>query len=80
MVESSSEAHFFLIAPKKRIQKYYSIYNTTLDVSSILGKLAIAITLVFLSFRYSFLIVGLFFLAIAFLATKVKEISGTKVK
>lgn len=76
MLESSTEAYFFLIAPKKRLEKYYSIYNTALDVFSIIGKLSIAGILAILSFKYSFLVVALLFFSFAWISFYVKEISG----
>lgn len=73
-VEASSEAYFFMVAPKKRIEKYYSIFNTTIDVSSIVPKIVIAGVLLMLPFQYSFLVMALFFLGLAYVSLRMKEV------
>src|SRR3989344_546966 len=78
MLEASSEAYFFLTAPKKRIEKYYSIYNTTLDVFGIAGKLFVAGIIAVLSFTYSFLLLAILFFAFAWIAFSMKEVSKQK--
>src|SRR3989338_838192 len=78
MLEASSEAYFFLTAPKKRIEKYYSIYNTTLDVFGIAGKLFVAGIIAVLSFTYSFLLLAILFFAFAGIAFSMKEVSKQK--
>lgn len=78
LVEPAAESYFFLISPKKGIEKNYSIYNTSLDVFAILGKMIIAGTLLFLNFQYSFLVLALFFLFLAWVSLSLKQVSGAK--
>ncbi|MFH1971843.1 MAG: MFS transporter [archaeon] len=73
MVEATTEAYFFLIAPKKKTEKYYSIYNTTLDVFSIMGKLLIAGFLLILPFKYAFLLLAVIFAMFVIMACSLKE-------
>ena len=76
MVESSVESYFFLIAPKKDLEKNYSLYNTSLDVFPIIAKLLIAGSLAILQFSYSFLVLALLFFLFALVSHHLKEISG----
>jgi MFS family permease len=80
MTESSSEAYFFLVAPKKHLEKYYSVYNTALDVFAFIGKVFIAIILLIFAFKFAFLFLALIFLIFALVASRIKEISGAKLK
>lgn len=55
MVEAPTEAYFFLVAPKKTLEKYYGVYNTSMDTFSGISKLLVLIILIFLPFHWSFL-------------------------
>ncbi len=74
MTEATTEAYFFLVAPKKGVDGTYSIYNTALEVFSIIGKLFVAGVLVILAFKYSFLILAAVFAWFAFISLRVKEV------
>ena len=80
LVEPPAESYFFLITPKKGLERNYSIYNTSLDVFAILGKLIVAGSLLILSFKYSFLVLALFFLFFAWVSLSLKQVSGAKDK
>ena len=78
LVEPAAESYFFLVAPKKDLEKNYSIYNTSLDIFGIIGKLIIAGCLVILSFAYSFLFLSLCFFFLAWVSLSLKQVSGAK--
>ncbi len=80
MTESSSEAYFFLVSPKKHIEKYYSVYNTALDVFSFIGKVFVALILLVFAFKFTFLFLALVFLLFALVSSVMKETSGTNLK
>ena len=68
MTESSSEAYFFLISPKRHIERYYSVYNTALDVFSFIGKVVVASII---------LVLALIFLLFALVSSIMKPVSGS---
>ena len=76
MVEATSEAYFFFVAPKKQPEKYYSIYNTTLDVFSFIGKIVIAGLLIFFTLKISFLFLALIFGLFTIVSSRMKEVNG----
>ncbi|MSR86419.1 MFS transporter [Candidatus Woesearchaeota archaeon] len=80
LVEPSAESYFFLIAPRKKLERNYSIYNTSLDTFAILGKLIVAGSLLILSFSYAFLVLALLFLFFAWISLSLKQVSGVKDK
>jgi len=77
MTESSSEAYFFLIAPKRHIEKTYSVYNTALDVFSFIGKVFVAAILLFFAFKFAFIFLALIFLIFALISSIMKPVSGS---
>ncbi|MFH1455406.1 MAG: MFS transporter [archaeon] len=80
MLEATTEAYFFLVAPKRKTAVYYSIYNTTGDIFSIVGKLFIAGILALLAFKYSFLLLALVFTMFAAVSLTMKPFPGLKQK
>ncbi len=72
-VEPTTEAHFFLVAPQRRTEKYYSIYNTTIDTFSGLGKLIVAGSLFLLPFRFAFLTLAVVYLLFTGVSLSAKE-------
>lgn len=76
MIEATTEAYFFLIAPKKRLEKYYSVHNTYVDVFPVIAKLLVAGVLSFFAFKYSFLAMALFFVFFTIVAFQLREVSA----
>ncbi len=74
MLEPTTEAYFFDITSQKERDKFYGIYNTTIDINYAISLLIISIIIKFLPFKYSFLIVGFFMLIFALISLKTKNI------
>ena len=72
MVESTTESYFFDISKGKEDQRFYSPYNTAIDVGSIFGLLVPALFLFFFPIRYIFIVyaAGMLFLSIISLSVK----------
>ena len=77
MIEPTTEAYFFdILKNKKDTNKFYGPYNTAIEAGLITGKLIPAAFLIFLPFKYVFLIFSLsmlIFFAVSFKAKKVVE-------
>ena len=56
MLEPTVEAYFFKISSKKEEQRFYGPYNTKLEVFGLVGKVLPATLLLFLPFKYIFLL------------------------
>ena len=78
MVEPTTEAYSFDIIGKKEMDRFYPIYNTTINVSSIFARVLGAILLLLLPFDFIYLFFAGTMFLIAFLSTKTKEILESK--
>ena len=78
MVEPTTEAYFFDIINKKDECRFYGPYNTTTEVNDFIGKIFSATLLIFLPFKFVFLLFGIFMLGLAFLSTRIKDIIENK--
>ena len=56
MIEPTSEAYFLDLMKGKEVYKYYSPYNTTIDVNGFFAKIIPSVSLLFLDFKFIFLI------------------------
>lgn len=74
MVESPSEAYFFDIIKKDQREKFYGIYNTTIDVNNLLASFLGAIILLFLSFKFVFLFFGFVMLCISLISLRLRNV------
>ncbi|MEK6842328.1 MAG: MFS transporter [Nanoarchaeota archaeon] len=75
MLEPTSEAYFFdIIKNKKEENRFYGPYNTAIEVGLIFGKIAPAILLIFLPFKYIFLLFGFFLFLLFLLSFKARNI------
>jgi len=74
MLESTTEAYFFDIINKKEECKYYGPYNTGIDVSQFAGKVLSSVVLIFLPFKYVFLLFGAFMFSMFLLSFKIKNV------
>ena len=80
MVEPTSEAYFLDLMKGKEVYKYYSPYNTTIDVNGFFAKIIPAIALLFLDFKFIFLIFAVFMLAFIVLSLFTKNIIESRRK
>ena len=78
MLEPTLEAHFFDNLKKGESSKYYGPYNTKANLNAIISRTLAAFILIFLSFKYVFLLFGLAMLVFAFISSKLKEIVENK--
>jgi MFS transporter, DHA1 family, multidrug resistance protein len=74
MLESTTESYFFDIVKKNQRDKYYGPYNTTIEINTLLSSIILAGVLLFLPFKFVFLIVGIFMATLAFLSLKIRNI------
>jgi len=74
MVEPTTEAYFFDILKGKDDCRFYGPYNTTIDVNNFIGKICASIVLIFLPFKYLFILFGLFMFLMFLLSSKAKNI------
>jgi len=74
MVEPTTEAYFLDLLKNKRDEcRFYSPYNTAIDVNYFIGELLSATILVFFPFKFLFLLYGFFMACLFFLSFKVKK-------
>ncbi len=78
MLEPTTEAYFFDVIKKKEVCRFYGPYNTTVEVNDFLGKIISATLLIFLPFKFIFLLFGAFMLFFVFLSFKIKDIIESK--
>jgi len=78
MLEPTTEAYFFDITTTYQRDKYYGIYNTSLDIFYALSLFVIAIALRFFEFKNSFLFMGIFMLIFALISLGAKEVIERK--
>lgn len=74
MLEPTTEAYFFDVASKNQRDKFYGIYNTTIDVNYALSLFIISIIIKFLDFKYSFLLISFLMLVFALISLKIKNV------
>ncbi len=80
MTESTTEAYFFDICKGKEDQRFYSPYNTAIDFGQLIGQLVPALFLLFLPFRFIFLIYAAGLIYLSFLALTIKNVIEDKRK
>jgi len=75
MLEPTTETHFFKILKKKSDENnFYGPYNTTIDCSSFIGRVAGAVLLIFFPFNSLFLLYSSLMLIMFFLTLKIKNV------
>lgn len=80
MLEPTTEAYFFDMTSKKQRDKFYGVYNTTIDINHAVSLLLISLMIKFLPFRFSFLLIGFFMLIFALLSLKIKNVIEARKK
>jgi len=78
MLEPTTDAYFFDITDKYQRDKYFGIYNTSMDIFYALSLSVVAIGIKWFDFKYSFLIVGFFMFIFALISLSVKNVIEEK--
>lgn len=78
LIEPTTEAYFFDIITKNQRDKFYSQHNTALDVGNIIATFSSAVILLFLPFKFIFILFCVVTLLLAFLSLKIKNIVESK--
>lgn len=74
ILEPNTEAYFFDILKGKERYHYYGPYNTTVDVGQFLGMITSSVILLFLPFKYVFLVYSGWMFFFFLLSFKTKDI------
>jgi MFS family permease len=74
MLEPTTEAYFFNILKGKQDLRFYGPYNTTININHLIAKILPATLLIFLPFKFIFLLFSLFMFLFFLLSFKVKNI------
>lgn len=74
LLEPTTEAYFFEVTEDSEESRFYGPYNTTLEVSHFVGKISVSVLLIFLSFRYVFLLYAFFMLLFVIMSFKIKDV------
>ncbi len=74
MVEPTTEAYFFDIITKEQRDKFYSQHNTAIDIGNIIATFSSAIILLFLPFKFIFVLFCVITFLLALLSLKIKNI------
>ena len=78
MLEPTVEAYFFKISSKEEEQRFYGPYNTRLEVFGLVGKVLPALLLLFLPFKYIFLLFSAVMFLMFLASFRTKDIVGKK--
>ncbi len=78
MIEPTSEAYFFDVIKKNERDKFYPIYNTTINTSSIVARILAALILLILPFNYIYLLFAVVMFCVAYFSTRAKNIIEAK--
>ena len=74
MLEPTTEAYFFDIINKNQRDKFYGPYNTTIDLNTFLGTLSSAIILLFLPFKFIFILFSVVMFTFALVSSRIKNV------
>ncbi len=78
MLEPTIETYFFTISNKKQMLRFYGPYNTTLDSSRFIGKISASILLIFLPFKFIFILFSIFMFIMFLICFRIREIVNNK--
>lgn len=78
MLEPTTEAYFFDITPRSQRSKFYGIYDTTIGIFCALSTFLSGIVLLWFSFNYLFLLLGIILILMAGISTRIKNIVEEK--
>lgn len=74
MLEPTTQTYFLDILKKKDENRFYGPYNTTAEVYSFIGRISASVLLLFLPFKYLFLLFGIFMFLFFLLSHRIKNI------
>ena len=74
MLEPTTEAYFFDILKSSDRNRFYGPYETSLDVGGFVAKMCASTLLIFLPFKFLFLLFAAFMFAFFLVSFKVKDI------
>jgi|TARA_Y100000310_G_scaffold181883_1_gene181909 MFS family permease len=80
MLEPTTEAYFFDTITKEQRDKFYGPYNTTINLNAFMGRVFAAILLLFLPFKFIFILFGITMFLFAIVSSKTKDIIESKKK
>jgi MFS family permease len=78
MLEPTTEAYFFDLTKDKDEQRFYGPYNTSMDVNQFTGKILASTILIFLSFKFVFLLFAVLMGIFVIFSSRIKEIIEQK--
>lgn len=73
ILEPNTEAYFFDITPDKEESKFYGPFNTSIDVNQFVAKIVSSVVLLFLPFKFVFLVFAAGMLALFFISCGIKD-------
>ena len=74
MVESTTEAYFFDVVNKSEQDKFYGPYNTAMDIGHLFATFLSAVILLFLPFKFIFLLFSLGMLIMIFVSFRIRNV------
>jgi MFS family permease len=80
ILEPNTEAYFFDITPDKDESRFYGPFNTSIDVNQFVAKIVSAVVLLFLPFKYIFLVFAAGMIVLFLLCFKIKDVVERKGK
>jgi MFS family permease len=80
MLEPTTQAYFFDILKGKEQYRYYGPYNTCMDSGGLIAKLSGTVLLIFLPFKFIFLLFGLLMFLLFILSFKARAVNESKRK
>ncbi len=73
MTESTTDSYFLDITSDKEELRFFGPYNTAMDICAGIGKLLPSLVLLFLPFKFVFLVYGVLMLIIAFVSSTIND-------
>ena len=74
MLEPTTEAYFFDILREKEELRFYGPYNTTISINNLIGRFLPSLLLLFLPFKYVFIVFSAFMFIMFLISFKVKNV------
>ncbi len=74
MLEPTTEAYFFNILRNSGASRFYGPYNTRIDSFGLIARILASLILIFLPFKFLFILFGIFMLVMVFFAIKIKDV------
>lgn len=80
MLEPTTEAYFFDVINKKQRDKFYGPYNTSIDLNSFLSMSLAAVILLFLPFKFIFILFSVAMFIFALMSSRIKNVIESRKK